>query len=286
MANELFSLAEIKEYLGISGTDDDTLLEAIRGRARDVVESFLGFKVNQREFEEWHDGVGGRRIVLKNPRVTVLYAVRTGVANALSISSSTSTDIAATISKINDTLKLHRTDVNGDEVTTSLVLTDSANNTTKDLATVISAATGWSASVVKNAKSNWLHQVGGIDVVGTSLNLTYPDISETVYRVEYEEGVLYLRSDPAFVREDSFNGEPSLPRTRQSIFVNYLAGWSTHPEDIVQAALEIGASMFQRREHDLNLSSESLGDYSYSMRSPDEVSESAQRLLLPFRNIR
>ena len=287
MANEIITLAELKEYLGISDSDDDSLLEAIRDRSTDAVESFLDYNVNAREYHEWHDGVGGRRVVLREPNVTNVYIVRTGVATALTVSGNVSTDIAATVMVVNNSLSLHRTDTNGDETTTTYDLTNASYNTTSDLATVISSVTGFSATLGTNTKSEWLHNLGAVDVTSTSFNMTYADISESNFRLDYPEGILYLRSDPAFVREDSVYGEPALPRTRQSIFVNYRAGWtSPYPADIVQATLEIAAGMYQRREHDQNLQSESLGDYSYSMRNPAEVRESTRALLLPYRKVR
>ena len=287
--SDFFSLAELKAYLSITDSTDDALLTEFVGRASDAAESFLGYNIISAEYWEWFDGHGGRRVVLGQPQITRVYNTRTGVSTGLTLTSTDATDLAATVSILDNVLVLHRTLVDGSELTLPMAFSDSSYKTTLLIVNYINAsAAGWSATLGTNVKGEWLHPVGGIDVKNTPFNMTYASTSASHYRVDYPEGILYLRSDPAFARNGQFSDETFLPNTRQSVFVNYQAGYASEdvPEDIKQAGLEIAASMYQRREHDQNLASESLGDYSYSMQSAAEVSESTRALLLPHRIIR
>jgi len=282
------SLANLKTYLGIDDTTDDTFLEQCIDRATAFVESYLDYKVMSRELYEWHDGQGGRRLVLNNPNVTSVHTVRSGIANAMVVSGNVAGDIGLTISIVDNVAQLQRTASNGTETTDEYDLTNASYLTTNLLAASIESKTGWSASASKNVKTQWLHNLGGVDVVENSYNLTYANNSEQIFRVDHKSGVIYLRRDPNHIFDADLRMPHQLPTTRQSLFVNYTAGYigNALPNDIEQACIEAASSMYKQRDHDSNVASESLGDYSYSLRGPADLLDSIQRLLEPYRSIR
>jgi len=281
----LTTLTNLKAYLGVGDTDDDTLLENLIDRATAFVESYCDRKIMERDFYEWHDGPGGRILQITNWPINRVYVVASGVANAFRIEATVSTDLFNTVSNINDEFMLYRMDSSGTVTSnTTWDLTNTEYNTTTKLIAGIDAQTGWDATQTTNISSRWLHQVAGIDVSGTSFSFTYPSNTEQVFRVDRDSGCVYLRRDPSWP-EDHYDG-PNLPSTRSSVLVHYQGGFTTVPADVEQACIEVAAQFYERREHDSNLQSESLGDYSYSLRGPEEGLESIQRLLQPYKNLR
>lgn len=280
----LTSLANVKSYLGISGSDDDALLTEIINRASGYIEQICDRKFAQRDFREWYDGDGSDRLQLDAWPVFKVYRVGFGVGDALTVSGNVTGDISASIDVSMDNVSLNRIESNGNVTNSNLAY--SSYNTTTELATQISSITGFTASVVKNVSTRWLHPVGGIDVVDTSFTMTYCSDSESEYRVNYDTGSVYLRSSPHWYSGADAIEAQKYPSTRRSVLVEYQAGFSPIPYAVEQAAIEVAASIFSRKDVDENLSSESLGDYSYSLRPPQDVMDSAQRLIWTYRKLR
>jgi len=280
----LTTLTKLKAYLGVGDTDDDTLLENLIDRATAFCESYCDRKIRERDFYEWHDGTNDRRIRVDNWPISRIYQVSSGVANALSVSATDSTDLSNSVSLVNDSLLLNRFASDGTESRSAFDLTNSSYNTTSKLATHITSATGWSGSSVENIPSRKLHTFAGIEVSATTYTLTYPSQDEKVHRVEYDTGMVYLRTNPHWPN-DAFLVDNQVA-IRQSVLVYYQGGFTTTPDDVEQACIEVAASFYHKREHDSNVASESLGDYSYSLRPPQDVLDSIHRILEPYKNVR
>lgn len=64
-STDLTTLTKVKAYLGISNTDDDTLLEALIDSVSEAVEHYCGRQFAQAERTEYHDGLGASSLVLR-----------------------------------------------------------------------------------------------------------------------------------------------------------------------------------------------------------------------------
>tara|TARA_Y100001973_G_scaffold106401_1_gene184091 strand:- start:3524 stop:4390 length:867 start_codon:yes stop_codon:yes gene_type:complete len=281
----LTSLTNVKSYLGITNSDDDTLLENCINRASDWVESYCDRKFKARTFYEWHDGSGLRQLRLRNWPIRYTSFVAFGSQNAFSVASNVSSDLAASISISSDEVRLLRVASNGTETETTFDLTASAYDSTSELSAAIESTTGFTSTLATNVPSRWLHCLQGRDVKTTTLNATFPPDSENEYRVDTDKGIVFLRSSSHFDVE--FGDQPGrLPRSRQSVLVVYNAGYSSIPDDIEQAALEFVQKVYSMRSHDPNVSNEGLGDYNYSLRPSAEVLATIGSVLEPHKGIR
>jgi len=280
----LTTLANLKAWLGIGGSGDDGFLENIIDRSSDYIEQICDRKFKARDFVEWYDGDGSPTLQLDNWPVIKVYRVGYGVSDALTVSGNVSGDISASVMFRHDNVSVNRIASNGAVTNTDFAY--SSYKTTDSLASAINSTTGFSATSAVNTSVKWLHPVGGVDVVSTSFTATFASDSESEYRIDRDTGSVYLRSSPHFNNSTDAIEAQRFPRTRRSILVEYNAGFDTIPDDIEQACIEVAASVWSRRDVDDNLASESLGDYSYSIRPPAEVAEAAVRMVSPYRKIR
>ena len=70
---EIVSLADVKSWLGITGTAEDTLLEQFRKAVTLIVENYIGKKIVTRQFTDFYNGTGKNTLLLKNYPIYVIY---------------------------------------------------------------------------------------------------------------------------------------------------------------------------------------------------------------------
>tara|TARA_Y100001973_G_C5200922_1_gene337572 strand:+ start:394 stop:1263 length:870 start_codon:yes stop_codon:yes gene_type:complete len=281
----LVNLSDTKEYLNITGSTYDDILTNTINRATYYLEGYCDRKFAAREYYEWHDGTGQRDIRLKNFPVIHTRLIAYGVGNAFTVSSTDATDLSTTVSINEESCVLTRITSTGTVTTTTLDITAGANDTASKLSATISLTTGFNSTLQNNVPAQWLHRYEGRDVKTTSATFTYPPEAENEYRIDPVEGVVHLRSSPLWMGE--YRDYPvDFPNTFQSILVWYKAGYVNIPADIQQACLEVIQKLFTTRDHDPNVSSESLGDYSYSLRESASAIEDVMETLASHRDIR
>ena len=233
-SSALTSLANVKQYLGISSSDDDALLENIIDRATEWVESYCDRKFKQATYYEWHDGLGGRQLRLNNWPVNYVQSVNTGSETAIVVSGNVDTDVRASIAVDTESVRLNRVETNGTDTVTSFDLSSDAFDVTKQLSSGIAAITGFASSLTVNVPSYLLHRLQGREISSSSLNCTYASSADNEYRVDTERGIVFMRSSSHF--DLSTEQFPSrFPRSRQSILVVYNAGYASVPDDIEHA---------------------------------------------------
>lgn len=261
------TLPEAKAFLGITGSASDAILEACIDRASAWVDRHCGRVFTAARYYEFKDG-GSDRIVLKNPPVQAVYFCSVTKESVLSVSSTDGTDTLASVSVVNNQLQLTRRTSAGVETRTALSL--DTYDSISELAAQVSLTTGFIGSTVKNAPSRYLARVAGRDVrQGSFLLDGFTDFYED-YGVEEESGIVY---GPTF-------------KSYRSVLVDYRGGYETIPADVEQATLMIVGKFFRDRTRDASVSSESLGGYSYSLRSSDETAKEIESLLGPYKRIR
>ena len=279
----LTSLANLKSWLGITASTDDAVLEKAIDRATARIESFIGRQILSRSYTEWRSGAGVDTIRLHQYPVTQVTNVWTGAYAALVVSSSTASDLRASVSVNQETgtnaCVLTRTDSSGTSTTTNLAL--ATYPTTSSLATAIGSTTGYSCTLGKNIRSVQLRPRAGGDTVLSTVTLFAADTASE-YTYDYDTGRLSIdQSWWAYWPLD----RGVMPDAMKSVLVEYTAGYATVPDDVEQACIEVAAMMYRDRKRDSGLQSESLGDYSYTRANRAEVDAVMSGLLSDWREI-
>lgn len=264
----LTSLVNLKSYLGISVSTDDTILEKSIDRASDIAERYMGRKILARVYVEWRDTFGVNRLRLYQYPATIIRFVGIGYNSAITVGASGSTDPAVSVTVSDTAVILYQQVAAGTETTTTLLF--ATYPTTALMATAINSTSGFTGSVVLNLPSRYMRRISGRTLRNSTVNLEAPDQAIDDYTADLERGVVYGRQ----------------LKGNQSVLIDYTAGFATTPDDVEQACLIIAAAIYQNRKRDQNLSSESLGGYSYSLRSPGQAQEEARSMLDPYKALR
>lgn len=279
----LTSLANVKTYLGITASTDDTLLEDLIDAMSMKIEAYLGFNVLSREYREWRDGRDMESIVLRHFPVTAVKRVGYGSQSAFSIHATTSDDIRATVEVQDDRFIFSRFDSAGTETATSRVFSSSV--TTSAMVTYINTITGWSATLVENMLCLDLHRMAGIDALDQTAYATFPSYSARDIHVDEARGILGIRDTDPFWTNEWYNA--GFPPGRQNVLVQYTAGYGTIPYYIEQVCIKLVQMAYgSRGQRDTTVQSESEGDYSYTLASRIELDDEMKVQLEDFRDIR
>ena len=287
----LTTLAGLKAHLGITVSTYDTILEQYIDHASAKIERWIGRQIKLRNYSEWYGGNDVRSVKVKQYPINNVVGVYTGLAAAITISSTVSSDIRLTVSINTDPLGtvangalapcavLTRTTSAGTTTTSTLLFSTYADTTS--LVAAINAITGYSATVTTAMRCAQLHPRAGGDIKMATVVLTGVDVSSEFVYDSYL-GIVTIRQD-AFPMA-SHNAR--YPSALQSTLIEYSAGYTTVPDDIHQACLVIAGTMYLSRKSDTSLQSESLGDYSYSMASADSSRAMMEDMLGSWKEIR
>jgi hypothetical protein len=288
----LTTLAGLKAHLGITVSTYDTILEQYIDHASAKIERWIGRQIKLRNYSEWYGGNDVRSVRVKQYPINNVVGVYTGLAAALTIASTVSSDIRLTISINTDPLGtvangvlapcavLTRTTTAGTTTTDTLLFSTYPDTTS--LVAAINAITGYSASVSTAMRCAQLHPRAGGDIKMATVVLTGVDVSSEFVYDSYL-GIVTIRQD-AFPTMRSYSAR--YPSALQSTLIEYSAGYTTVPDDIHQACLVIAGTMYLSRKSDTSLQSESLGDYSYSMASADSSRAMMEDMLGSWKEIR
>ena len=282
-SNALTTVAAVKTYMGVTGSNDDTLIETLINNVSDQIERWCDRKFVQTDVTEFIDAQATRTLALENSPIVSVDLIAFGARDSIVVSSSDATDLLATVAVEEDQIRLVRTTSGGTTTTTNHTFATSP--TTSLLVTAINTTSGFSATLNTNAPSFTLHRMGGRNVVDATVRLTVTADDENEYRVDYERGLVHLRADafPRFAEKRFVN---RFPDAFQSVLVKYTAGYATIPNALVQATFELVSDAYRGRDRDRTINQESLGDYSYTVRPWAEWTDNVRALLAPFRRVR
>jgi hypothetical protein len=288
----LTTLVGLKAHLGITINTYDTILEQYIDHATAKIERWIGRQIKVRNYFEWYGGNDVRSVRVKQYPINNVVGVYTGLAAAMTIASTVSSDIRLTVSINTEPLgtvasgalapgvTLTRTTTAG--TTTTNTLTFATYPDTTSLVAAINAITGYSATVTTAMRCAQLHPRAGGDIKMATVVLTGVNVSSEFVYDSYL-GIVTIRQD-AFPTMGQHNAR--FPSALQSTLIEYSAGYTTVPDDIHQACLVIAGTMYLSRKSDTSLQSESLGDYSYSMASADSSRAMMEDMLGSWKEIR
>ncbi len=284
-SNAIVSLADVKAYMRITTSDDDSLLESLINAASTRIESYCDRKFIAQNYRESYNAYGQRTLRLRNFPVTAIQRLATGSKLSLSVSSSVSTDLRASVEVQDDKIALSRFDSNGNETNTEIAF--STYKTASAIATQINTITGFSASLEANCLASELYRAGSVNATSSAAQLYFPDEDDTSYRLHEDRATIEFvdQSDYAFFKRGTDSG-PRMPVTFAGIVVEYTAGFANIaaiPEDLKQAAKMLVQYLFDMGNQDGTLASESIGSYSYSKSADQLIAESGiSSLLFPY----
>lgn len=261
IATALTDLTYLKRRLGITGTDNDTRLENCIDAATVYIEGRTGRKLSARDIREWYSPNTQRIVDLPNYPVNDIYQVAWGQQNAIS-AQYTGTDVQASVRVNGDGVDLRS--IAADGTVTSNALTFATNPTLSTMATAMNAVAGWNCSKLPGGddESYKLHRITISDAKTYTRNLTFADRNEDAFHLR--------QSTAEVVFQDFFSTAWPDERIQfgkgfETLFFHYNAGYASIPADLNEAAAKIASEVYQLSCKDTNLTSESLGDYSYSL---------------------
>lgn len=217
-------------------------------------------------YSEYYSGAGFpyQMLMLREFPVTAITRVATNPTEVMQVrNTDSSTNQRATVASSTTGLTLVRV---ASGVTTSSTLAYSACVTLADLAAaVIALGGGWDATVLGDwgawPSADLKPLQGALDarVRYAALEMYLEDLQDP-WRLDEATGMLYGQFPPG----------------RLNIRVDYQAGWSTIPEDIQEACVQLVADMYQASLRDLNVKSTTMGPYSVTLADGGGVSLSSK----------
>lgn len=248
----LTTVAKVKSYLHITGSEDDTLIGNLIARMSDEMETFCNRKFLSQAFTEVYDGNGLTSLQLDNFPITRITRIAIGERNAMTLKNTASDASSATVEVLSNSLRIIVTG-GASASDQSYDLTNASYDTIAEVVAAINSfGNGWTATVLSTYAA--FVSVDLIDrfaayALDSLVTLSIPAKSKTDYTVDAARGELYV--------SDGF------AKGYQNVYVDYTAGYSTIPDDLEEICLEMVAEVYRESERDPTLRSEKLGDYTW-----------------------
>lgn len=236
-----------KNYTGITGTDDDALLDQLVLRATSAMESFCDRKFQHDTYRERYNGTGDTELYLRQYPVTEIKMLSIGATDVIKIKN-TSTDAYNAYVRVNSTSMILTIQGGTDDGSNTLTLTDYTITT---LEAAIEALTGWTSEVVTSGYGVWNAEevlpCSGLECHDSYAYVQCPDEPERDFKVDSNKGAISLSS--------------GFPTGYQNVIVSYAAGYSTMPNDLIQICLDLVNVYYRSRKTDSTVQAEKLGDH-------------------------
>ena len=251
----LTTLANVKEFLGITSTDYDSLLSNLIVRATYSIEKFCQRVLRSDDYRQFYDGDGSDELVLINYPVTEVQLMAENRQAGFCISNTSTDAYHAMVSVTGTTIRLLvQGGDNADD--TSLTLADYSTLTSL-LSAITSIDKGW-VMINNTALGVWspselIPSLGGSQCLGDYADVYIPDEPLTDFVVDNESGIINLRG--------------RFCHGFQNIIIRYTAGYTTIPADLEQVCIDLVKIYYDMRDKNWLLSSEKIGDYSYGTKA-------------------
>ncbi len=272
----LTSLENVKSYLGITSTDNDSEITRLINAVTYRIETYCSrrFKTRSYTLERYTC----KDIYVDNWPIISVERVAVGTKNSLTITNTDSGAYSATcsITRSADPLPANthiKLSVNGGSNggDTSIAFADYATLTL--LAAQINDQDNWTATVVADMgiwASDELIQIGSSECLNQEIGLEVPDRREDDYLLDEQSGLISLNSYQQYYypHHGSYDldiGYTGGHKHRSIVYVDYTGGFATIPADLEQIAIEIVGTVFKKRKLNENVKSEKIGDYEYTL---------------------
>ncbi len=245
----LTSVANFKSYIGLTSSDDDTLIGYLISRATDAIERYCNRTLRSADYREYYNGTGERELLLKEYPVTAVSALSIGRANALSITNSNSDAWQARVTITSTEMTLY---IDGGSNAGDDTLTLSSYTVSTIVDAIIALGKGWNASVVTSDYAVYdadeLLPAFGLNCLDRQVYAQAPIWTPHDFTVTPELGTIALSCE-------------IFTSGIQNIVIRYTAGYVVTPADLEQICIDLTNIYYTGRKHDLSLKAERLADH-------------------------
>lgn len=293
----LTTLTRYKAYAGITNSSQDALISLMITEASGAIERYLRRTLASTSYKLWFDGSGAPEMRLDQYPITALYHVSVGTRSVATVGNTSSTVSYASIAFDGTSLTLMEISTSG--VETPTVLAISTYKTIGALQTIINATPGWQCDLLSadhsTLPSSMLRPLYSQNALANQLaDLVMPS-SPVSCKIVNEDMIEIINSDQ-FPAWDIFpnSAQPNrmsalqpgitpptfsygFPPGTKNIFVWFTAGYTmpsdspasdgTLPGGLALLTNQIIFDCIASSKINSNMSSESIGDYSYSLRA-------------------
>lgn len=277
----LTTLAGLKEQLEITGSDQDSLLEHLINSATERLEREMGGRrIAATDYVQWISPDGQFKLVLGQYPIIQFNAMGLSTINAMDVTYSGS-GVYAQVVVDGSKVRLIEMSITGSTTTTDV---DYATyETISEVATQITATSGWSATLRQNGPATHLRPHTESALNGNVVNVDKADQLDFPSAVDEDNGIVEVRDSLGSSAGYFGFGNPRATRNlgygSRSVMVDYRAGYETIPADIDQITREFAASMYYTIGQDANVQSESLGSYSRTLASKTQLTDDMRVVL-------
>lgn len=233
---------------------DNYIIERMIDMASDVIEKYLRRKIKTATYtHERYDG-GKNLIFLEQYPVTAVTQICNGYEDPIRIKNTSGKFNAYAIVSVTGVAL----NVDGIGVAEKTFV---AYATMTLMAAALNAEAGWEAIASSSTKGAWpsnlLFVQPNVFCLNQYVYLQCPDEPLEDYKFDLDDGIVYLSGGFAGGYKD--------------IFITYVAGFATVPDDIIYGTVKFVGMMDDAREEDENMKSEKLGDYSYTRFTTEDL---------------
>jgi len=259
MSCDLAVLSDVKEYMGITTTSDDTLLGMLIDQASNIIKNELGTDVCDTTYtNETYHGDGSSSLMLDNYPIIDVSSASATTQDVMTIKNTNSTNTHATV-QVTSTDVIMRKTASGVTTTNSLARSDYATITLLNVA--VNALTDWTGTVPDNyltyPVAELVQQTGKNAQNNSTVQLRVPDLAENDYEIQNtNRAVLY----------NSYYW----PSGHNNIFVTYRAGWATIPDAMQSTCQQLVKLLYDQKNISVGIKREQIGDYEYEMQEKAE----------------
>jgi len=254
------------DYKAVYATDEtDEKLSLLIARAQDEIERFCRRKFEAADYTEIYDGDGTPYLLLHHYPVITIYSIAVGKRECLYLTNTSEDAYFAYAAKSGTNLYLT---VLGGPNSGELVI----DLTDYDIIASVSES-GWTAiSAGTDTDKLSPTEILDSDSTNTCLNrqaaMYAPNIADVEFSCDTEKGILKCFE--------------TLPNGFQNIYVKYRAGYTELPADLTGICCDLVKSYIDNQTINQSMQSESLGDYSYSIK--DNVPSAIYKRLEKFKH--
>lgn len=291
MARDLTSVDRLEASIpGGSAIDDSTKKFLIASASR-AIEGYCGRRLASQAIVE--DFKACSPFYLRETPISFISRLAYGSEDALSVQNTAAATTRATVRNTEKSLILTSV-TSGVETNTELLYSSYATITL--LAAQIDATSGWDATVLGSyggyPSADLVQLQGPIQALEHAAYLRIYDESVDVETLDKETGLLTLQTGTSYRLLVGFDDiPPSRDFYAPWLRCWYQAGYDPVPEDLQQACAELAAFFYGKTQRDPDITSEKLGDYSYTLggfsrQASDGWPVSVMRNLSHYRRIR
>ena len=261
MSCDLAVLSDVKAYMGITTTSDNTLLDMLIDQASNIIKNELGTDVCATTYtNEVYSGDGTNTLMLDNYPIIEIISANDDKQDAMYIKNTNATNTHATVQVTSDKVVLRKTAA-GVQTTNNIMRSDYATLTLMNDA--VTAVTDWSGTITAAYSaypvSELLQMPGKNAQNNTAVHLYVPDLTEGDYEIQnVNRAVLY---NP-YYWSSGYN----------NVFVTYRAGWETIPDAIQSVCQQLVKLLYDQRSISAGYKKEKIGDYEYELQDSMNIS--------------